>query len=67
MDLPNITYTGSIPPGQSSTSVRIRFTPDDVYESIEEFELRLIPSRDRYNVNRPSNADVLIANDDSEL
>jgi hypothetical protein len=65
MDLPNMTYTGSIPPGQSNTSIRILITPDKVYEDTEEFELRLIPSRDRYNVNRPSNADVLIANDDS--
>jgi hypothetical protein len=36
-----------------------------VYEDTEEFELRLIPSRDRYNVFPLSNADIQIANDDS--
>ena len=68
VDLPNITYTGSIPPGQSNTSVRILFTPDNVYESIEKFKLLLMPSDNRYNVipSVPS-ADVQIANDDSEL
>jgi hypothetical protein len=65
VDLPNITYTGSIPPGQSSTSVRIRFTPDDVYEDTEVFKLVLTPSGDRYNLIPPSNAIIQIADDDN--
>ena len=68
VDLPDREYNSSVPPGQSSTSVRILFIPDDVCELTEMFEVVLTPSTRRYNVvpASPFRAAVQIANDDSE-
>ena len=69
VDLPDREYNSSVPPGQSSTSIRILFNPDDVYERTETFELVLTPSTRRCNVvpASPFRTVVQIANDDSEL